>query len=203
VVRAPRWRASRLLPRMARLIRIVLASALVAVVATGCGAKEGGEALVAETEGLYLDVNGLKYQIEMSRYMNPNDVEDAQYLVGLPESSAPPGEDEIYFGVWVRVENVSEDETLPAASEWAIHDTQDNVYRPIPLDAEINPFAFEAVDVPPKTVLPLSTSAAGQGPIQGSLLLFKIKNESFQNRPLELRFSNGGGSEEATYDLDV
>jgi hypothetical protein len=190
---------------MARLFRIVLATALLAVVAAGCGSdgEEEGTALVAETEGIYLDVNGLKYQIEMSRYMNPNDVEDAEYLVGLPEGSEPPGEDEIYFGVWVRVENVSEDETLPAASEWAIHDTQDNVYRPIPIDTEINPFAFEAVDVPPKTVIPLTSSAAGQGPIQGLLLLFKIKNESFQNRPLELRFSNGGDSQEGTYDLDV
>jgi hypothetical protein len=187
---------------MARLLRIVLATALLGVVAAGCGESTSPKT-TAETEGLYLDINGLKYQIEMSRYMNPNDVEDAEYLVGLPEGSPPPADDEIYFGVWVRVENVSEDETLPAASEWAIHDTQDNVYRPIPIDTEINPFAFEAVDVPPKTVIPLTSSAAGQGPIQGLLLLFKIKNESFQNRPLELRFSNGGDSQEGTYDLDV
>ena len=187
---------------MARLLRIVLATALLGVVAAGCGESTSPKT-TAETEGLYLDINGLKYQIEMSRYMNPNDVEDAEYLVGLPEGSEPPSEDEIYFGVWVRVENVSETETLPAASEWAIHDTQDNIYRPIALDTDINPFAFEAVDVPPKTVLPLASSAAGQGPIQGSLLLFKISNDSFQNRPLELRFSNGGDSEEGTYDLDV
>jgi hypothetical protein len=187
---------------MARPLRTALATALVAVVATGCG---GGTGVVttAETEGLYLDINGLKYQIEMSRYMNPSDVEDREYLVGLPESSQPPTEDEIYFGVWVRVENVSESETRPAASVWEVHDTQENIYRPIPLDTDVNPFAFEAIDVPPKTVLPLTTSAAGQGPVQGSLLLFKIRNESFQNRPLELVFSNGGGGEEGTYDLDV
>ena len=53
------------------------------------------------------------------------------------------------------------------------------------------------------TVLPLPSSAAGQGPIQGSLLLFKIRNESFQNRPLELRFRNGGGGQEGVYDIDV
>jgi hypothetical protein len=181
--------------------RLVLVVALLALAGAGCGSEENRT--TAETEGLYLDINGLKYQIEMSRYMNPNDVEDAEYLVGLPEGTEPPGEDEIYFGVWVRVENVSETETRPAASEWEIHDTQDNVFRPIPLDVDINPFAFDPVDVPPKTVLPLASSAAGQGPIQGSLLLFKIPNDSFQNRPLELRFSNGGDSEEGTYDLDV
>ena len=186
---------------MARLLRTAVATALFAVFATGCG---GGTGVVttAETEGLYLDINGLKYQIEMSRYMNPNDIEDREYLVGLPESSAPPTEDEIYFGVWVRVENVSETETRPAASVWEIHDTQENIYRPLPIDPDVNPFVFEPVDVPPKTVLPLATSAAGQGPTQGLLLLFKIRNESFQNRPLELVFGGSQG-ERGTYDLDI
>ncbi len=188
------------------MFRAVLATALIALVAAGCGHDPDETTAIqqtAETEGLYLDVNGLKYQIQASRYMNPNDVEDQEYLVGLPENSEPPSGDEIYFGVWVRVENTSEDESHPAATIWEIHDTQENVYRPIPLDTETNPFAFEAVDVPPKTVLPLASSAAGQGPIQGSLILFKIKNDSFQNRPLELKFSNGGDSQEGTYDLDV
>jgi hypothetical protein len=139
----------------------------------------------------------------MSRYLNPADVEDREYLIGLPEGTEELAPNEIYFGVWVRVENTSEDETLPAATVWEIHDTQENVYRPIAVDAEINPFVYEAVDVPPKTVLPLASSAAGQGPIQGSLLLFKLKQESLQNRPLELKFSNGGGSTEGTYDLDL
>ena len=185
---------------MVRPLRILLATALVAL--AGCG---GGTGVVttAETEGLYLDINGLKYQIEMSRYMNEADDEDAEYLVGLPESTEPPAEDETWFGVWVRVENTSEDETRPAADTWEIHDTQENIYRPIPIDTDINPFAFEPVDVPPKTVIPLADTAAGQGPIQGSLLLFKLKVDSLQNRPLELKFSNGGGGVEGTYDLDV
>jgi hypothetical protein len=180
--------------------RIVLCTALV-LLAAGCGSSS--TATVAETEGLYLDINGLKYQIEMSRYMNQNDVEDSEYLIGLPEGTEQPSPDETWFGVWVRVENTSEDETRPSANQWEIHDTQENVYRPIAVDAEINPFVYEAVDVPPKTVLPLASSAAGQGPIQGSLLLFKLKQESLQNRPLELKFSNGGGSTEGTYDLDL
>jgi hypothetical protein len=185
---------------MVRPLRILLATALVAL--AGCG---GGTGVVttAETEGLYLDINGLKYQIEMSRYMNEADDEDAEYLVGLPESTEPPAEDETWFGVWVRVENTSEDETRPAADVWEIHDTQENIYRPIPIDTDVNPFAFEPVDVPPKTVIPLADTAAGQGPVQGSLLLFKLKVDSLQNRPLELKFSNGGGGDEGTYDLDV
>lgn len=186
--------------------RLVLALALLALVAAGCGHDEDEATAIqqtAETEGIYLDVNGLKYQIQMSRYMNPSDVEDREYLVGLPEGTAEPSEDEIYFGVWVRVENTSEEETRPSATIWEIHDTQENVYRPLAVDTDLNPFAFDPGDVPPKTVIPRPTSAAGQGPIQGLMLLFKIRNESFQNRPLELKFRNGGSGQEGTYDLDV
>ena len=180
--------------------RIDLSTALV-LLAAGCGSSS--TATVAETEGLYLDINGLKYQIELSRYMNANDVEDSEYLVGLPEGTEQPNADETWFGVWVRVQNES-GETLPAADTWEIIDTQENVFKPIELDTDINPFAFEkGVDVPAGAILPLSSSAAGQGPIQGSLLLFKVKNDSLQNRPLELKFSNGGGSTIGTYDLDV
>jgi len=180
---------------------VVLAVALFALAVAGCG--KDSTAVVAETEGVYLNINGLKYQVEMSRYMNANDVEDSEYLVGLPAGTAEPGADETWFGVWVRVENDA-DEPRQAATTWEIHDTQENIYRPIPLDTEINPFAFEkGVEIPGQTVWPLSSSAAGQGPIQGSLLLFKVKNDSLQNRPLELRFSNGGDSTIGTYDLDV
>src|SRR3954452_21091591 len=124
--------------------RSVLALALLALVIAGCGnapntgtdsAQEGSA--VADTEGIYLDINHLKYQIEMSRYMNPNDVEDAEYLKGLPEGTAPPGGDATWFGVWIRVQNVT-DETHPAADNWVIRDTLDNEYRPIPIDTDIN-----------------------------------------------------------------
>jgi len=183
-------------------MRVLLVLALVSLVAVGCGRGEGVKT-TAETEGLYLDINGLKYQVQLSRYMNANDVEDSEYLAGLPAGTAQPGADETWFGVWVRVENTSGDETRPSATRWEIHDTQDNVYRPIPINPEDNPFIYEPVDVPPKTVIPLPSTAAGQGPVQGSLLLFKLKTDSLQNRPLELRFSNGGSSQEGTYDLDV
>jgi hypothetical protein len=135
--------------------------------------------------------------------LNPTDVEDREYFVGMAETTPPAAEDETWFGVWVRVENTSEDEARPSATRWEIHDTQENIYRPIPIDPDANPFVYEPVDVPPKTVIPLSSTAAGQGPIQGLLLLFKIKTDSLQNRPLELKFSNGGSSQEGTYDLDV
>jgi hypothetical protein len=43
---------------------------------------------------------------------------------------------------------------------------------------------------------------ASETTIQGSLLLFKVKTESLQNRPLEFRFKRGSGTE-GVVDLDV
>ncbi len=181
------------------MTRLALALAILAAVLAGCGADHSRT--VAETEGIYLNIDGLKYQIQMSRYVNPADVEDSEYLVGVPDDVATPAADETLFGVWVRVQNES-DEPRPAADIWEIHDTQEEVYEPVEIDTDVNPFAFEPIDVPPNTVFPLATSAAGQGPTQGLLLLFKLKTDSLQNRPLELKFSTGGGTT-GTYDLDV
>jgi hypothetical protein len=182
------------------MTRLVLALAIFAALFAGCGSDESRT--TAETEGIYLNIDGLKYQIQMSRYMNPNDIEDSEYLIGATEDTVAPAADETLFGVWVRVQNVS-DETRAAADTWEIEDTQGNKYEPVEIDTDINPFAFEAIDVPPNTVLPLPSSAAGQGPTQGLLLVFKLKTESLQNRPLELRFSRSGGGQTGTYDLDV
>ena len=193
----------RALSALASASRLALVTAaLAAVAAGGCANSDLGLQATAETEGVYLDINGLKYQVQLSRYMNPADVEDREYFVGLPRGTAQATGDETWFGVWVRVENVS-DETRPSADRWEIHDTQENVYRPVPLDAEVNPFVYEPTDVPPRTVIPLGSTAAGQGPIQGLLLLFKLKNDALQNRPLELVFGNGGGGQTGTYHLDV
>jgi hypothetical protein len=175
---------------------------LVALVAVGCGDSESVQT-TAENEGLYLDIGDLTYQIELSRYMNVNDVEDSEYLKGLPSSTAQPSAHEVWFGIWVRVQNQT-DKTLRAADTWEIHDTQNRVFRPIPIDTDVNPFAFKpGTTVPPNTILPLINSAAGQGPVQGSLLLFKLTSDSLQNRPLQLKFSNGQQGQVGTYDLDV
>jgi hypothetical protein len=178
-----------------RLLLIALA-----LVAVGCGEKHE---IVheAETEGIYVDVGNLVYQVQMSRYLNPGDVEDREYLMGLPEgvSSELPG-DETWFGVWMRVKNYT-DETLTPANSFTIHDTDDNQFLPIPL-AETNVFAYRPVPLGPDEVKPRPDTAAASGPIQGSLLLYRLPVESLQNRPLKLVIEQGG-VEPAEIDLDL
>jgi hypothetical protein len=133
--------------------------------------------------------------------MNASDTEDKAYLAGLPSSTAQPSGEETWFGVFIRVQNPT-DKTIAPANDFAIVDTQENVYRPVPLDTNVNPFAYKPDPIGPKSLIPEPNSMAAESTIQGSLLLFKVKNESLQNRPLEFRFKRGSGTT-GVVDLDV
>jgi hypothetical protein len=180
-----------------KLVLLVFVAAFVA----GCGDKE---AIVtkAETEGVYVDVGGLTYQVQLSRFLNPGDVEDRQYLMGLPEGIPKelPG-DEIWFGVWMRVKNYS-DVALTPTNTFTIIDTEENEFRPVPLDVSSNPFVYDPFKLQHAQVLPTPDSAASSGPIQGSLILFRLKTDSLQNRPLRLEIEQGGATT-GEVDLDL
>jgi len=184
---------------MRRLV-VISAALACALPAAACGNK-AETVTQGDTEGIYLDVDHLKYQVQISRYMNPADVEDKAYLIGLPSSTSQTGGDETWFGVFIRVQNTT-DETIAPANNFVIVDTQENVYRPVPLDTNVNPFAYKPDPIPPKGLIPEPDSVASESTIQGSLLLFKLKTESLQNRPLEFRFKRGSGTT-GVVDLDV
>ncbi|MGH2970041.1 MAG: hypothetical protein ACRDK0_13405 [Solirubrobacteraceae bacterium] len=187
---------------MRRLRRpsLLLAALACSLLAAGCGNKQETVTL-GETEGIYLDIDELKYQVQISRYINPRDVEDRSYLIGLPQGTSQPAGDETWFGVFIRVQNTT-DETIAPANDFEIVDTRENKYRPIPLDTNVNQFAYKPDPIPPKSLIPEVGSVASEGTIQGSLLLFKVKNEALQNRPLEFRFRRGSGTV-GVVDLDV
>jgi hypothetical protein len=170
-----------------RRLSILLVVALSAIGLSACGNSHDEDARVvhAETEGLYLDISGLKYQVQISRQLNASDPEDKSYLVGIPEAERRLAADEVWFGVFLRVQNTGEKAHLPA-EQIQINDTQDEVFRPIPL-ASINSFAYRPTGpIAPKGLIPVPNSLASEGPVQGSLVLFKLTNQALDNRPLEL-----------------
>ncbi|HEX6021689.1 MAG TPA: hypothetical protein VFZ00_06815 [Solirubrobacter sp.] len=173
--------------------------ALLAAAFAGCGVEDYIHE--AETEGVYVDVGNLVYQVQLSRFLNPDEIEDREYLIGLPEGVSPqlPG-DEIWFGVWMRVKNYT-DETLTPSDSFTIRDTEGNEFRPVQL-ADDNVFAYRPTPLGPDAVKPLPDTAAASGPIQGSLILFRLSTESLQNRPLKLEIEQPG-SEPAVIDLDL
>jgi hypothetical protein len=181
------------------LVLALLAAA--ALVVSGCGHKNSN-VTEAQTEGLYMDVGPLLYQVQLSRYLNPADPEDVNYLKGLPAGTSmqlPKGQ--VWFGVWMRVQNVGK-QPQTATSQYEITDTQGNDYRPIPLNTNANPFAYVAGQVGPGQFIPGPETPAYTGPIQGSMLLFKLTTASLQNRPLTLKIEGGAG-QEATVQLDL
>jgi hypothetical protein len=190
---------------MTRLFRLLslAAVAVAAFVAAGCG-KEEHARTVAETEGIYLDIGELKYQVQVSREMNAQDVEDRGYLTGLP-AGEEPNPDEAWFGVFLRVQNThTSGEPLPTAREFEIVDTQERVYKPVAIDTKQNVFAYTPINLEPRSLVPADGSLASTGPTQGTLLLFRLTIDSLANRPLEFHIkSPTNPAEVGTVNLDV
>ena len=93
-----------------RLKPLVLLSTL--ALAGGLSACEKHDEIKhAETEGIYVDVGELKYQVQISRILNPAIGEDASFLEGVEEEL---DEGETWFAVFVRVENDGNDHVAPA-----------------------------------------------------------------------------------------
>jgi hypothetical protein len=191
-------------PRLHRPLAI-----LVALLAGGglaaCGnhPDESARVVRAETEGLYLDIGSLNYQVQVSRQLNADDVQDRSYLEGVPAAERALKPDEVWFGVFLRVENET-GVAQPPSDDIQIVDTQEEVFRPVALDLT-NPFAYRSTQfVPAHDVVPLRDTPAYDTPIRGALVLFKLTLTSLGNRPLELKIeSRSGPTQTGIIDLDV
>ncbi len=182
---------------------MLLVSAMVGagLVASGCGQIEDVRT-VGETEGLYIDVNNLRYQVQISRVLNENDPDDRDYLAGVPAAERPkPGE--AFFGVFLRVQNTTEAKSAETADEFEIVDTDGESYEPIELPEE-NIWAYHPRTLGPGDLLPSPNSAQFSGTTRGALLLFRLKVETLQNRPLEFEIHSPTNPDEVgRISLDV
>jgi hypothetical protein len=183
-------------------VRRVFLPVLAALALGGCDWVGDKEAVVtlAETEGIYVDVGELDYQVQLSRQLNVAVEPDKGYLAGMPDYVTPLTEDEVWFAVSLRVQNQT-DKPAESAEEFEIEDTTGKVFHPIPIKAEDNPLAYEARTIGPGEEFPPVNSAGADSPTQGGQLLFKIPYSSLGNRPLEFRITHDG--EEAVVDIDV
>lgn len=179
---------------------LILAALLTAPLALVACGDDDHEVTLAETEGIQVNTGGLTYQVQISRTLNPADVEDSAYLEGVPFAESRLGPDEEWFAVFLRVKNDS-DETHEAADDFIVEDTTGEEYFPVELDT---PFAYEPRELEPEGEIPVPDSAAATSTTNGGLLLFKIDRASLENRPLELIIENPDDpSETAVVDLDV
>ena len=112
----------------------------------------------------------------MSRFLNPGDLEDREYLMGLPAGmprscrATRPGSASGCGSRTTRTRRCT------PADVFTIVDTEENEFRPIPLD-DTNVFAFRPTPLGARRGQAAPDSAAASGPIQGSLILFKLPTD--------------------------
>lgn len=150
------------------------------------GQSTGQNVADANNDGGYVDAGPITYQLQISRELNQYGVEDSQYLKGLPAGVSPSiGPTQLWYGVFLWAKNQTEHPQTPS-DNFEIVDTQGNTYRPIALDQQANPFAWTARKLQPLETYPIPNSVASEGPTQGGLLLFKVSDSVYSNRPLTL-----------------
>lgn len=155
----------------------------------------GTSIVVAEAvEGEPLEVGELGYNVGITRFLNPADAEDSEYLVGLPE----PGPGTGYLGVFMTIENESEVER-PSASQYTVVDTTGEEYEVVESES---PYALEVgAEVPAEGELPLPNTTAQTGPNHGVLLIFLVGDAVSDNRPLVLEVDSFEGTGEIILDI--
>jgi hypothetical protein len=150
------------------------------------GQASGQDSADANNNGGYVDAGPITYQLQISRELNQYGVEDSQYLKGLPAGVSPSiGPTQLWYGVFLWAKNQT-DHPQPLSDNFEVVDTQGNVYRPIDLNRQVNEFAWTARKLNPLETYPIPNSVASEGPTQGGLLLFKVSDSVYSNRPLTL-----------------
>jgi hypothetical protein len=179
------------------LRRLTLAACVLVAAAplglAACGEDEPGVDEPAR-EGLALELDGVTYNVFITRQLNPRVAPDWAYVTEEP----PPGE--TLYGVFIQACNHS-DEPHETVENFVVKDNQENEFEPEELPVD-NAFAYSPRTLEPDECIPEAGSVAQLGPTAGSMLLFQFSLETTENRPLEL-VMEGEGGETLTFELDI
>ena len=175
---------------------------LLALGLTACG--KTNDPTSAENNGVYIQAGPITYQLEISRQLNQYSTEDSQYLKGLPPGEASITANQLWYGVFLWAKNqTNSPQRTGRPDQFDILDTVGNRYHPIQLDSSANPFAWTTQVLSTGGIQPGPGPIAADGPTQGSLLLFKVPQSVYSNRPLVLEIRSPTGKVEATIMLDL
>ncbi len=177
-------------PRILTLALLLLALLTFGVIAAGCGEEAETEVM----EGEPLELGDLHYNVQITRFLNPSSEEDSAYLEGAP----PLVGEQQYLGVFMQIDNVGDEEAV-VPFPFRIIDTRGEIYTQDRVD---NDFALVPdTPIPPDGTVPGLETVARTGPIEGSMILFRIDEAATENRPLKLEVRNGDEVGEVELDL--
>jgi hypothetical protein len=174
-------------------LALVLALGLALLGVAGCGNDLSKEA----DEGVPIKLGDLEFNVQETRFLNPEQPDDKDYLEG---QQVPAPASAGYLGVFLEIHNTSGDAVrLPADDEVSIVDTTGADYQAIPSHT---PFAAPlGEELEGGGDIPAPDTAAANGPTQGALVLFLVDQSVNENRPLKLEIELEGETGEITLDI--
>jgi hypothetical protein len=170
-----------------RLGAVLAATAAIVLGTLLSGCDTDPENASQVVEGQPIKLGDLLYNVQITRILNPADPEDKAYLVG----QKPVSGDQYYLGVFMKVENEGS-ASAQVAGDMTVVDTVGDTFDPIPSKSLFALKQGETVHAGDQ--LPALESTAANGPIQGSMVLFRITGAAIEDRPLTLHIPSSTGS---------
>jgi hypothetical protein len=183
--------------RMPRRLLVLLCLAVLAAGMAACGEADVEQGVEEPArEGLALELEGIEYNVFITRQLNTRIPPDNAYV----EAGTEQGKGETLYGVFLQACNRSDD-SHETVDRFKIVDNQGNEFEPEELPEE-NQFAYHAKELLPDECIPEAGSVAQLGPTAGSMLLFRLPLANTEYRPLELEVE-GTGEDHLTFKLDI
>jgi hypothetical protein len=172
-------------------LAIVLALTLVGV--AGCGNDLGKSA----DEGVPIQLGDLKINVQETRFLNPGQPDDKEYLAGQ-QLPTPAGKS--YLGVFLNLNNEGNQQIrLPANAQVSVVDTTGAAYQSVPSHTDFA--APLGTELAGGASIPSPGTAAANGPTQGALVIFLVDEGVSDNRPLKLEIQFQGETGDITLDI--
>lgn len=149
----------------------------------------------------YFWAGHVTYQVQVSRQLNPFDPYDVQYLAGV-RGAQSIGAQQLWFAVFLWAKNQS-GHYVKTADKFRIVDSAGDVYYPTPLNTNVNQFAWTSRMLAPDDIQPVANSIPSNSSPGGALILFKLDNSVYSNRPLTLQIYSQGSTKPSNVSLDL
>jgi len=147
----------------------------------------------ANNDGTFINAGNVVYQLQISRQLNQFSPADSGYIKGLPKGASKLTPNQLWFGVFLWARNQTNNDRK-TTDNFDLVDTLGTRYRPLKLDAAVNPYAWTSRPLAPGATQPNVNTTAGVGPTGGELLLFKLNDSIYDNRPLALQIRSPTGA---------
>lgn len=174
-------------------LALVFALALALVGVAGCGNDLGKEA----DEGVPIKVGDLNINVQETRFLNPAQPDDSEYLQG---QKLPTPAGKYYLGVFLTIHNDADSAVrLPSNAQMSVVDTTGAAYESIPSSTDFA--APLGTELAGGADIPAPGTAGANGPTQGAIVLFLVDQTVDANRPLKLEIDFQGETGDITLDI--